>query len=294
MQPSAHKIRTLAISILLFSVVFTLPCQAQDMPSTQIWLLPLVEDQPGEPSRISQESGYNNQPHFSPDSKIIYFTAEQEGGQTDVWQYEISSGALTAVNHSPESEYSPTPISGQNAVSVVRVETDQRQRLWRIDLANGEASLLMPNVEPVGYHAWIDDRTAVLFILGESMTLHRGEIGDKASVQLADNIGRTLRRHPSTGEAIYVDKNLKPWRIAAFNFDSGASRQIMPLFPGIEDFDLDSRGRFWAGSGSKIYRSNVENTRWNMLVDLKDYRLKNISRLAVSPDGNWLAIVVSP
>lgn len=294
MQPS-HARALKLLTLMAFSVALVpRPAEAQDLPTTQIWLLPLLQDQPGEPKRISRETGYNNQPHFSPDSLRLYFSAAHDNEQTDIWQYELSSGERSAVNQSPESEYSPTPIPGQSAVSVIRVESDQRQRLWSIDLANGDARLLMPAVEPVGYHAWITERTAALFILGESMTLHKADIGDSPSVQLADNIGRAIRRHPADGRALYVNKNSKPWWIAAVDLDSGASTQVMPLFPGIEDFEVDADGRFWTGSGSKVYRSNAEHSRWNMLADLKDYRLKNISRLAVSPNGKWLALVAEP
>lgn len=267
---------------------------AQDLPTTQIWLAPVVEDVPGEPVLISAGSGYNNQPHFSADSQKIYFTAEQPGGQTDIWVYDLKTASLAAVNHSPESEYSPTPVPGRDAVSVIRVERDQRQRLWQLSLADGQATLLMPNVEPVGYHAWFTDTVAALFILGEPVSLHTAEIGEQLSIMRMTNIGRTLRRSPGHDAILLVDKNPKPWRIAAFDMDSGVATSVMPLFPGVEDFDVDTKNRFWSGSGSKLYRSNAEHTRWQLLADLRDYQLLNVSRLAVSPDGAWLAIVNGP
>ena len=50
----------------------------------------------------------------------------------------------------------------------------------------------MPNVEPVGYHTWIDPKTTAVFILGESFSLHLAKVGDDPSLFLADNIGRAL------------------------------------------------------------------------------------------------------
>ena len=275
---------------LLFSHLLT----AQNMSPNQVWLMPLMNNQPGEPRLISQATRYNNQPHFSAGSRVIYFTAEQEDGQTDIWQYDISSGNRSAVIQSPESEFSPTPIPGRNAVSVIRIEADQRQRLWSIDLNSSETTLLMPNVEPVGYHAWISEDIAALFILGDTMTLHKSKTGNSPSVQLTENIGRTLRRHPENGTALYVDKTMEPWWIAAIDLNSKEKARIIPLLPTVEDFEVDFSSRFWAGTGSEIYRSDPHNTQWELIFDIKSYGLDNVSRLAVSPNGAWLAIVVSP
>ena len=266
----------------------------QELPATQIWLARIVEGLPVEPVLISASDRYNNQPVFSPDGRFVYFTAEQADGQTDTARFEISSGRLGAVNESPESEYSPTPIPGQDALSVIRVELpDQRQRLWRIPLNGTPSSLLMPNVEPVGYHCWIDPESVAVFILGNSFTLHKASIGDQPSGFLADNIGRSLRRHPETGQILFVDKNTEPWSIASIDAQSGDQQMVLPLLPGIEDFEVDSQGRYWMGSGSKLYRSNAEHSRWELTAELRGYGIDNITRLASSPDRNYLTIVGS-
>ncbi len=267
---------------------------AQELPATQVWLAKIVDGLPAEPVPISSSDRYNNQPMFSPDGRFVYFTTEQTDGQTDIARYEISSGQLSAINQSPESEYSPTPIPGQDALSVIRVEMpDQRQRLWRIPLDGAPATLLMPNVEPVGYHSWIDPNSVAVFILGDSFTLQKANIGDQPSEMLADNIGRSLRRHPGTGRILFVDKNTAPWSIASIDTESGDQQVVLPLLPGIEDFEVEARGQYWMGSGSKLYRSNAANSRWELGADLRVYDIDNITRLASSPDGNYLAIVSS-
>jgi hypothetical protein len=199
------------------------------------------------------------------------------------------------VSSTPESEYSPTPIPGQRSVSVIRVEPpDNLQRLWSISTVNGESKLLMPNVEPVGYHAWTNPDEVAVFILGDSFTLHSAKVGDSPSKLLADNIGRTIRKHPESGHVLFVDKNTQPWSIAAFDLGEQRQENILPLFPGIEDFEVDSSGRYWMGSGSKLYRSNKNLTGWELAADLRVFGIDNITRLASSPDGTQLAIVGSP
>jgi len=270
------------------------PLAAQELPASRVWLAPLEQATPGRPELISASQGYNNQPAFSPDSQEVYFTAEQPDGQTDIWRYVITGRRLEAVNHSPESEYSPTPIPGQVAVSVIRVEADGRQRLWRIDTATETASLLLPHVEPVGYHAWYREDTVALFILGEQFTLHSARIGEAASRLLHTNIGRTLRRHPGTGEVLFVDKNPQPWEIVAIDMARSESRPILPLFPDSEDFEVDGRGGLWTGLGSKLYHCRPGCEGWRLAADLAEFGIGGISRLALSPDGRWLALVAEP
>jgi hypothetical protein len=50
-------------------------------------------------------------------------------------------------------------------------------------------------------------------------------------------------------------------------------------------------------SGTTIYRLDTSAgaaARWTPIADFKEEGLKNISRLALSPDGNWLAFVAEP
>jgi hypothetical protein len=275
--------------------VLALPANAQDLPSAQVWLARIANGIPTEPLRISPEKGYHNQPMFSPDNLFVYFTSEQADGQTDIARYRIEDGELDLVIQSPESEYSPTPIPGRNAVSVIRVELPgQEQRLWSLPLDNGTPELLMPDVEPVGYHTWIDAGSVAVFMLGESFTLHRASIGPGPSEFLADNIGRTLRLNPLNGNVLFVDKNTSPWSIASINPQTRAKVSVISLFPGIEDFEADPTGRLWMGYKSKLYLSQPENRNWRLVADFRADGFNNITRLASSPDGQYLAIIDSP
>jgi hypothetical protein len=281
---------------LLIASILTIPVEAvaQGLPVTDVWLSKIHDGQAGEPDLISTGDRYNNQPMFSPDGKAVFFTAEQDDGQTDIASFDLDTHSLNLVSHSPESEYSPTPIPGRDAVSVIRVEPpDNLQRLWSISVASGEAKLLMPNVEPVGYHTWIDEESVAVFILGDSFTLHKATIGDQPSKLLADNIGRTLRMHPQTGQVLFVDKNSEPWSIASFDVDNMTQSKVMNLFPGAEDFEVDSNGRYWMGSGSKLYRSKANESGWALNADFQGSGITNITRLASSTDGSYLAIVGS-
>jgi hypothetical protein len=288
-------VKKFLIFTLLIPVLISHEASAQQLPTAQVWLASIMDGEPVDPKLISPVERYNNQPMFSPDGSSVFFTAEQEDGQTDIARYEIGSGELSLVSETPEDEYSPTPIPGQQAVSVIRVEPpNQLQRLWGISTVDGTSELLIPNVEPVGYHSWLDAQTTAVFILGDSFTLHLATIGEQPSQLLANNIGRTIRVHPGNGQILFVDKNVEPWAIAAFDANSGKQTQLMSLFPGIEDFEVDPAGRFWMGSGSKLYRSKEDNSGWELEADFQAEGMNTITRLASSPDGTMLAIVASP
>ena len=49
----------------------------------------------------------------------------------------------------------------------VELDADKTQRLWQFN-ADGtrSAASCCENVKPVGYHAWADDHTLALFVLG--------------------------------------------------------------------------------------------------------------------------------
>ena len=282
-------------TLSLLALIFTGNAFGQALPTTDIWLADLENGVPVNAVKISTGGGYNNQPHFSGDGSVIYYTREQLGTgtdpQTDIAAFHTASGLTTIVTQTTESEYSPTPIPNRNALSVIQVEPDQKQRLWAIDVATGKMELLLPHVEPVGYHAWFNDKEVAMFILGESPTLQTASLDDEAVSLIADNIGRSIRTHPKSGEILFVDKNREPWQIAAFNPKTSQVRGVMPLFPGSEDFTIDSNGYYWAGNDSRLYRRSPGDKRWNLMADFGALGIHNISRLAVDSNNTRVALV---
>ncbi len=280
----------LTILLLCAESVFS-----QSLPPTNIWLAPLSNGVPGQPTKINPTGGYNNQPHFSTDDTVIYYTREipgEEGvSQTDIAVFHLATNTTSMLTQTTESEYSPTPIPGQNALSVVQVEADQKQRLWAISTDTGEMELILPHAEPVGYHAWLNDHEVAMFILGDSFTLHIGSIGVNESRKVADNIGRTLRKHSHHDGLLFVDKNTEPWQIATYVPATNNISSVMPLFPASEDFTLDGNGNYWTGNGSKLYRRGAGAGRWELMADFSANGVSNISRLAINSGNDKIALV---
>jgi len=282
---------TITFSILFF-VLWPVFVHAQGLPATDIWLADLIDGELQQPQKINTGDGYNSQPHFSVDGQFIYYTKEQVGtdsvSQTDIAAYELESGVTEIVSHTDESEYSPTPVPGRNELSVIQ---GQRQLLVAIDIESGDSRVIFATIEPVGYHGWISEQEVAMFILGDTFTLQTAKLSDETGTVVAENIGRTIRKDPVTGDLLFVDTNTSPFQIAAFNPNTGEIRRIVPLFPESQDFTVDSTGGFWTGNGSKLYRRTAQDSRWVLIADLGSSGIRNISRLAIDPGDTRIALV---
>lgn len=273
--------------------------QPTSPPPTEIFLVPLElsagEVRIGRPENITNSPGYDNQPFFTLDGRGILFTANRDGKQTDIYRYDLASREVTQLTRTPESEYSPTVTPSGDRVSVIRVEADETQRLWQFPLAGGEASLVLTDVKPVGYHAWADENTVVLFILGDPPTLQIADIESGKAEIVARDPGRGIARTPR-GTVSFVSKRATgdgtgPWEIVELDARVRKHTSVGPTLPEREDYAWLPDGRILMASGSKIFVRAADAAKWGEVADLSTAGLGSITRLAVSPDGRRLALV---
>jgi tricorn protease-like protein len=268
-------------------------------PASEIFLVDLTEARDqlklGEPKRISSWDGYNNQPFFLPDGKTILYTSIRER-QADIYRYDIRSGATTQITNTPESEYSPTLMPDGKNISVVRVEADGTQRLWKFPLAGGAPSLILENTKPVGYHWWIDKNTLALFILGGAGKPHTLQIADvrtgKAEV-IAENPGRIIRRIPNQNKLSFVHKvSDQEWIIKTFDLKSRRVATLIKTLSGSEDYAWTPNSILLMAKDAKLFKwsPNVDKD-WQEAADFSQAGLKSITRIAVSAKGNRIAMV---
>jgi hypothetical protein len=249
----------------------------------------------GDPKKITDFVGYNNQPYFMPDGKSILYTSIRDK-QADIYRYDIQTGATTRVTNTPESEYSPTLMPDRKNISVVRVESDGTQRLWKFPLDGGAPSLIVEEIKPVGYHLWIDDHTLALFILGgagKPNFLELYDLSTRKSEFITENPGRVLGRVPNQEKFSFVQK-ITPdhWEIKAFDLRMRTSASLIRTLPGVEDYAWLPAGLLLMGKESKLFIVRpLEGKSWNQLEDFTVPGLQGISRLAVSLKGDRLAIV---
>ncbi len=205
----AHMSRTLLLAVLAIAPIATPvqqppapPQTATVPPDTEIFLASFSARGAtvvGRATNITNSPGYDNQPSFTSDGRSIFFTSIRGGGtQTDIYRYDIASGATVRVTSTPESEYSATVTPDGGHISVIRVEADGTQRLWRFTSDGAQPELVLTDVKPVGYHAWADDHTLALFVLGQPATLQIADTRTGQSEALVGGIGRSIQRIPAT------------------------------------------------------------------------------------------------
>ncbi|MEL6674033.1 MAG: hypothetical protein AAFR61_17650 [Bacteroidota bacterium] len=285
--------RKISLLFWLTGVVFSLHAQ----PSTDIWMLELQEKEgklhANQPRNLTDRDGYDNQPSFGPQSERLFISSIREGGQSDVYQYELESRQWSRLIHTPEtSEYSPTVLPNGKHIAVVQVEADgTTQRMWRFKAKDGsKPQLMMDAVQPVGYFTWYRPKEVAMFILGEKFTLQTTQWKkQKLSVQASD-IGRSLHTIPGTDKVSYVDKSdSTDWKIMSWDPATGKTEKIVSTLAGSEDYAWTPSGRILMGKDKLLYSFLPgKDKSWQAVGDLG---VGNFYRLAVSPDGTKLAVV---
>src|SRR5436853_1165520 len=77
----------------------------------------------GEPKKITDFAGYNNQPSFMPDGQSLLYTSIRNK-QADIYRYDLRTSATAQVTNTPESESSQTLMTDRNNNSVVGAQGD--------------------------------------------------------------------------------------------------------------------------------------------------------------------------
>ena len=271
---------------------------AQARPSTDVWIVPLTQNggaiKLGEPRNLTHRAGYDNQPSFTPKGDAIMYTVVGADAQADIWRIALPNGVAKNLTNTPESEYSATVTPDGRSYSVIRVEADSTQRLWRFPLdGQGSPSLILENIKPIGYHLWVGDHTLVLYVLGAN----RGP----ATLQIADdrtgtadvvgtNIGRALGKVPGRDAVTFQQlvKDSSSW-ISELDLRTKQTRRLFMPPAGADYHVWTPSGALLAAAGSNVYLRTDRG--WDVAADLAPWGVKNITRLAISPRGEWLAFV---
>ena len=283
----------------------------QAPPPTEIYLASLSTQEGrltmGKPENISNSPGYDNQPFFAPDGAGLLFTSARGSlksscgsPQTDIYRYDLKARAVTRVTDTPECEYSPT-VTPDGGLSVIRVEADSTQRLWRFNADGKNPSLVLTDVKPVGYHAWLDDKTLALFVLGEPATLQIGRTATGKAEIVASDIGQSLLRIPSGGVSFVqqsgsgAERTLTVTRVAIQD-GKPVTNVLTPAVPGARQAHLawTPDGTLLMAHDGALHAWRPGSVGWQRIADLTALGLRNVTRLAVSPQGDRIAVVAVP
>ena len=245
----------------------------------------------GTPTNITARAGYDNQPSFTPDGASILFTSIRADGQSDIYRYDLASRRTSQVTRTPESEYSPTVTPGDERFSVIRVEKDSAQRLWSFALDGSDPRVIVPALKPVGYHAWLDDGTLAMFVLGNPNALVHGDPATGRVDTLARRIGRSLARIPGTHAFSYSQTLDSATWLESRAWPGTATEKIVRLPNGVQDIAWLGSDLVVCGVGSTLQIWRRGTNGWSIVADFRAAGPKHITRLAISPDQKWIAFV---
>lgn len=290
--------RTLALVLILAS-----PLAAQRSDGTDIWVVPIHDAGStlivGEPTNLTHRAGYDNQPSFTRAGDALLFTAIGDGGQADTWRVSVHGGRPVRLTNAPVGVYSPTELPGGRWFSVIRVERDSTQRLWKFPLDGvGDPELVLRDVKPVGYHVWASEHQLVLQVLGgalntPAMSENTLQLADdrtgKAEV-VARRVGRTLVKVPGRDAVTFLQllPDKTRW-ISELDVRTGVTKRLMAPPSGADYHVWTPGGLLLAASGSKLYLWH--DGGWAVAADLARWGVRGITRLAMSPTGDRLAFV---
>lgn len=240
---------------------------------------------------ISDNEGYDNQPSFYDNNTILF--SSTRNGQTDIAKYDISSATISWISDTPGGgEYSPLRIPNSRDISAVRLDTSGLQRLYRYDISSGNSEKIRKDTK-VGYHVWYSENILVNTILVENrMDLVVSNLKDSTSSTVQDRVGRALHRIPNTELVSYIAKDQETWLIKSLHPLTGATEIISQLPPKTEDITWLTDGSILAPAGNVLYRFKPESKENPQSINLSEYEeVNSISRMSVSPDGKYLALV---
>ena len=286
---------------MLWIALFTLQAPAAP-PATDIYLADLRvasgRISVGVPVNVTARPGYDNQPFFLPDGHAFLYTSIREDSQADIYRYDIEAQTSIRLTTTRESEYSPTPLPDGSGFSAVRVEADSTQRLWAFDLDGSRPRLVLDSIKPVGYHAWADGHTLVLFVLGSPSTLQIADASSRGArgEVVARDIGRSLQRIPGRPSVSFVQRDsvAGPW-LEELDTRTHRVTKLVKAPPGADFFAWTPGGIVLTASGTKLYQWDPRRgSAWDEVADFAAAGLSSVTRLAVSPQGDRLAIVAVP
>jgi len=242
----------------------------------------------GRPRNLTKRAGYDNQPAFA-DEEMILFTSILDDGQSDIYRIGFTEGRSIRVTGGAVSDYSATLMPDGTGFSVIRVEPDSTQRLWRIPWMQGHQTVMLPELKPVGYHIWVREGAIGAFVLGRPNALVLADPRTGRVDTLSRNIGRAFARVWGRDAFTYAQLAGDTVWISEVDVRTRAVRRLMQAPPGGEYHFWTLDGQCIASSGTRLYR--WIDGRWDVLADFAELGVKSITRLAVSPAGDKIAFV---
>jgi len=283
---------------LLFLFIITITSFSFAQENTEIYVFDIAPSYAGfellNARNISNNAGYDNQPSFISDDTVIF--AGNNDGQTDISEYDLNSDLQKWVNSKTEGgEYSPQKFPSNNDVAAVRLDKDGLQRLYSYNVKTGNSTEIIEDLQ-VAYFAFYNDKKMLASVLNnDKLDLVMIDLTSKIADTMFYNAGRSLQKVPKSNSMSYSlvngEGNLDLYLL---DMNSYESFFVCELPIGIQDYVWINDTQILVGSGNRLYMyDTLGGSDWNRVASLEEYGIKNITRMAISPNGKKLAMVAT-
>lgn len=267
-------------------------------PHTDIFLFELTQNEGRfeikNPKNATNRKGYDNQPYFTKDSQSFLFSRADDY-QTDVYEYFLTSGDIRAVTQSDATEFSPTPSPDNTKIAFV---SDRNGGVWfgERETINTPRWTLKgsDNREPIGYFAW-NHGTGDFFYwsrYGFSMALVNTN-SDSYHFVSGNTPPSTPHIIPGTNNFSFVHRqmNEQVW-IKSLDPTTKAIKPIVPVMGPNYNYTWSPDGQILMIQNAVLFQFQPgKSKQWEKVADLTTFNIANANRLAVSPNGKYLAVV---
>ncbi|MGB5363254.1 MAG: hypothetical protein WBN17_08120 [Aureibaculum sp.] len=282
------KKKFLIIILFISSIVYS-------QTDTEIYLFDLIQNDSvftiDNPINISSNKGYDNQPSFLIDGSGILF-ASTRFDQTDIVVYNIENQTKTWLTNTLGSEYSPLQTPNKKYFSAIYLDNDDTQLLWKYTFRRKKPKVLIENLK-VGYHAWLNKNIIVSFVLGDPATLEVSNLKYKIKYPIDKNIGRSIHKIPGSELISFISLEHEDAEIYSINPLNSEKEFLADALEDSQDMAWTTDHTIIMGRNDKLYKLKIGvDKTWVEFASLKPFNLNGVTRIAVSPAGDKIAIVV--
>jgi hypothetical protein len=134
-----------------------------------------------------------------------------------------------------------------------------------------------------------------VFVLGSPATLQLVDLRGGSPVMIAQDVGRALQPVPGRAAVSFVRRDSTDTRwIGIYDVATRTVEQLVRPFAENEYHIWLPNGTLLTARGSRLYQLDpATDTDWVPAADLSSHGITNVSRLAISADGGWLAVVAA-
>ena len=288
-------IKYLILLVALFSInVF------YSQPNTEVYLFNINTNDKGlelsNMINVSNNPGYDNQPSFIYEDVLLYVGNNE--GQTDIMYYNIKEEKYSWFHDKTDGgEYSPQKLPLGDDIAAVRLDPDGLQRLYFYNSFKENPRMAVADLAVAYFHFYTNNILVSAVLGGNTLDLVVSNLQEKTNDTLLVNVGRSIHGVPYSKYVSYTVVNEeKNHDLYLLEIDGGLESYFVCQLPiGIQDYTWLNDTQILIGSRNKLYiYDTMENEDWIEVADLSSFNIKDISRLAVSPEGSKLAIVGEP